>query len=618
MRALIFIEANGKAQAWARITRKLGMTAQVVATTGHVCSFPERLNPIGIDLRPGKNIEKLRAPKPEKQQLILEAVKNTPPKTAIVIATDNDVEGDVIAYDVLEIICRAFPDRQGAIVRVRPGPITMNGVRASLASAQPMAKAFGQMKHDAIPGRARAITDRWIGATFSKIAGVPVGRVRSAILGAALLLNKQPARLRGRPETGEITLQARSGSGGRPFVARIPLFGTETPAHVQRLKRLAIKFKFRIIPGVVRPAASLSAAVAPRCGSVRPFNTADILAYAARHYRIPVKTAMQGLQDSYLQGLISYPRTDSRDISKETAVRVQMLGYGCGLEGLEADYLSSDTILNRGPSPDAHEGLHPVLPLSTANTAFLRELVRKPIKKPDAGWDRAGIMQIMTTLVSRRAFEASREIWMERGSWTADNGDDMDIDAQDMEILRDLEWFRDMNFTFPWTRNFATGVQSWPLDGIVLEMMAEEGIGRPSTYANHVDTAVNSGDIMEGEFPNPPRPTPKGIQTLKKTPVSVWNPAICRMIEDALENKGNILREDTSGTLQARARHRVLGWLNRVPDDYRKPLLEALVAEDSARGINSPARAAPAAAAPDTPTLPEVSTDLPEPTPYSH
>lgn len=591
MQALIFIEANGKANAWRRIARSLGMTAEVIATTGHVCSFPKNLFPIGIDLARGAVLETRRRADPQKRETILAAVADLPRGAAILLAMDNDVEGDVIAYDVAEMVHRAFPERADTIYRVRPGPITSRGVRGALASAVKMVDALDDMVHDAIPGRARAVTDRWIGATFSRMAGVPVGRVRSAVLGAVFLNSRQSKTLRGRPETGEVTLQARSLSGGRPFVARVPLDGSEDPERIKALVRLAREWSGKIIPGKIRPLQPLGAAIAPRIGSVRPFNTADALAYAARHHGIPVKMAMQGLQDAYLGGMISYPRTESRSISRESAARVQELGYGCGLDGLQVEVLANaevdDLVADHGIHDDAHEGLHPVMDISTRNNAQMRGLIRRPLAKAGDGhvWDRSSAMELMVILVARRAFEAACEIELERGTWQPDNV--VQISPLDEELLRDLEWTREKGFTFPWHRNFLTSVKEWPLDAIILEMMAIEGIGRPSTYAAHVAVAIDSGDIESGEFPGPPRPTPQGIRTLQRTPRPLWTPAICRVIEDAMENRGNKLGENEGESLPRRARHRILYWLSRVPQEMRDPLLEALKGAQGARSAET-------------------------------
>lgn len=580
MQALIIIEAQGKAQAWTRITEAIRMPSLVVATGGHICHFAKQLTPLGIDIRKGKTLDFGRKPDPEKARAILAAVEAVPETCPIVIAMDNDVEGDVIAYDVVEVILSHYPSRASRMVRVRPGPITREGIRASLASATRISGR--KIVADAIHGRARAVTDRWIGATFSRLAGVPVGRVRSAVLGATLLLNRAPERLSARPETGEITFQARSAMGGRPFIARVALTGSEEASQVRKLVRLARRHSGLLVPGSVRPLQSLSAAVAPRVGTVRPYNTADALAYASRHYGVASSAAMRGLQDAYQDGIISYPRTDSRDLSTESASKVVMLGFSCGLTGLQADVLSSEGRLGHDGGvtiPGTHEALHPVMALSTMNSDRLRQLIRKPIRVPEGGWQRAEVRDLMAALVARRAFEAAREIALEPGNWRPDNVDG--VSEEDAKLLKGLEWQREIGFNYPWSRNLITGVRSWPMEAVLLELMASEGLGRPSTYAGHLRTATQSGDIEQADFPAPPRPSPSGMTALRKTPHAVWDPATCRMIEAVMENPGNIMGEDTSGTLGERARHRVLTWFTRVPEEMRVPLEAALRAGQS-------------------------------------
>ena len=615
MQALIIIEASGKAQAWGRILDAIRMPSRVIATSGHISRFQDRLFPLGINLTPGKQLDPGRTPDPEKSRMIVEAVAAAPDACPIVIATDNDVEGDVIAYEVVELILAHFPGRSNRLVRVRPGPITKEGVRAALASATRIVAR--RVISDSIQGRARAVTDRWIGSTFSKLAGVPVGRVRSALLGASLLLNRDPNRLRQRPETGEITFQARASMGGRPFVARIALDGTENPDHLRRLMDLARRHAGLLVPGTVRPRASLSAAVAPRSGTVRPFNTADALAYASRHHGISAPLAMRGLQDAYQEGQISYPRTDSRDLSAASSSRVVMLGFSCGLSGLEPEVLSTEGRISAEGDirvPDAHEALHPVMSLSTVNSDRLRQLIRKPVREPVNGWSREDIRDLMTIMVARRSFEASREIMLEPGNWRVDNIAGMD--PQDAALLSDLDWHREQGFNYPWTRNFGTGVRSWPMESVLLELMAGEGIGRPSTYAGHLRTAAESGEIEPAPFPKPPRPTERGMQSLRRTPRAVWDPETCRLIEFAMENPMNIHKEDESGSVSDRARHRVLSWFVQIPEEMRAPLVAAL-------GIGTAGGAGGVCASKSVKReasgqAPETTDALPEPSPYQN
>ena len=610
MQALIIIEAQGKAQAWTRITEAIRMPSLVVATSGHVCHFPNRLTPLGIDIRKGKTLDPGRVPDPVKSRAIIEAVASVPETCPIVIAMDNDVEGDVIAFDVVEIILKNFPSRASRMVRIRPGPITREGVRAALASARRISGR--RIVSDAVHGRSRAVTDRWIGSTFSRMAGVPVGRVRSAVLGATLLLNRAPQRLVSHPETGEITFQARSAMGGRPFIARVPLTGSEDSSRVAKLVSLARRHTGLLVPGAVRPRQSLSAAVAPRVGTVRPFNTADALAYASRHHGITSSVAMRGLQDAYQDGIISYPRTDSRNLSSESASKVVMLGFSCGLNGLEADVLANEGRISADGievTPDAHEALHPVMALSTVNSDRLRQMIRRPIREPESGWQRAEVRDLMAALVARRSFEAAREIMLEPGNWHLDNV--QGISPEEAELLHDLDWQREIGFNYPWTRHLITGVRSWPMEAVLLELMASEGLGRPSTYAGHLRTATQSGEIEMAAFPSPPRPSVSGMRSLRKIPASVWDPATCRLIEATMENKSNFVGEDTSGYLNERARHRVLSWFTKVPDEMRIPL-EAAISLAQGGGRTSGHKKTAEAAHPG-----EISMEPAPPSPYN-
>lgn len=608
MRALILIEAHGKAEAWAKIVKSLGLSAHVVATGGHVCRFPQALDPIGIDLRPGKRVDALRRLGGDVRKRILADVDELPAGAPILIATDDDIEGDVIAFDLIEMILTERKARGADLRRVRPGAITPAGIRASIREASPVATDVRSLVGASIQGRARAVTDRWIGSVFSRQAGIPVGRVRSAIVGMTFLWNAAPDRLRGVVETGEIILQARSGAGGKPFFARVGVFGDLDKTGLSRLAGIARKYQGRMIPGIVRPRASLSAAVAPRFGDVPLFNTGDAIAYASRHFGISPKQAMTGLQDAYLRGLISYPRVDSRSVGIESAGRITQIGAACGLPGLDPYHLAD-------PAPEgvsrAHEGLHPVSSINAGDVAALSSVVRLNVaKKRD--YEREEVMQIMQALVARRAFEASRQIGFEMGNWHPDNISGADVfDVEDIEVLRDLDWQRESGPAFPWARDMLTGVRLWPIEAVLMDGLMTEGVGRPSTFAAHIETAITSGDILPGENGALPRPSPQGVTTLQRTPRAIWNPATCRTIEMILENEGNALEEDEGASLHLRVRHRVLTWLRLMPDGIRDALLDALSIAD---GSGAPAAGAPSTAsadAGDTAYDQAVSTDIP-------
>lgn len=567
MKALIIIEAQGKVHAWTRIAKAAGMTPTVLPTLGHMSRYPNTLFPVGIDIAGSGSVDPARRADPDVLRGLIAAVKAHPAEAPIYVATDDDVEGDVIALDVIDAILMALPARIDTLMRLRPGAITPDALRQAIAAARPVREDYDIAVDRSIQGRARAVTDRWIGAAFSREAGVPVGRVRSAVLGSVFLWGAAPDRTRGVPETGEITFQARSISGGRFFQARVPLRGDLSAPRLQRLVALAERYMNRVVPGAVRPRQSLSAAVAPRFGAVEAFCTGDALAYAARHHGLAPKVAMKGLQRAYLGGLISYPRTEARSLGPESTARVTRLGSSCGFTGF-------DTTPPTAPNV-AHEGLHPIFGVERKDIDRVKALAMGQEVLP------AGVeedpMEIMARLVTRRAFEATRRVELQVGDWHPGNSKaDTLLSSQDIEDLQSMDWERESQAPLPWGRELRTGVRHWPAASMLIEGMMLENIGRPSTLAAHVETAMGSRDIEIGAPGELPRLTPQGMTTIRKTRRAMWNPATCRMIETVLENRDNLIDEDPEGSSDERIRHRVVAWFLKLPSDMQDVLVAAL------------------------------------------
>jgi DNA topoisomerase IA len=104
---LFVIEAPGKAKHILEILKSVGFDARVQATKGHMYSMPDRLTPVGIDSGFREFERKLR--EPEIGQRIRDEAANA---DRVFIATDADEEGDVIAWDVAELIVRCFHETE--------------------------------------------------------------------------------------------------------------------------------------------------------------------------------------------------------------------------------------------------------------------------------------------------------------------------------------------------------------------------------------------------------------------------------------------------------------------------------------------------------------------------
>lgn len=193
---LVVIEAPGKIRRLTSLLRASGIGADVWATRGHFCQNPASLWPLCLD---AALQETARCFDPIRAEELLGLARNR----SVIIATDCDQEGEVIARDVTTVV----RDVATNVSRVRLHALDAQGVRAAFADIKPINVA------GANSGDARRIIDRLIGSTFSG-NGRPVGRVFSAALGALS---------RTDPVIGHVTLTLPACDGGAHFVARVPV-----------------------------------------------------------------------------------------------------------------------------------------------------------------------------------------------------------------------------------------------------------------------------------------------------------------------------------------------------------------------------------------------------------
>ena len=582
MQSLIFIEAYGKVPAWSRISHALGLKAEIVATSGHLCRFPDSLYPLGIKVSKGQAIDVTRVPRSEIDRRIRKAIHGRAHGSEIIIATDDDPEGDVIALDVMRVIVDVDPTLIESCIRIRPGAITREGVEASIANARARGGGIDDLVSRAVSGRTRALTDRWMGATFSRIANAGCGRVRAGMLGAALCWGRSPELVRGLPETGEMTFQCRSGAGGLPFTAQVSLKG----AIPDDLASIARRYAGRLIPGHVNPMRSVGAAVAPRLQHITPFNTGDALAYAARFHKVGTRAAMGGLQSAYMKGRISYPRTDNRTISPASAAQVAQAARICGLRDVDMRHASKFAHTNDSDGITAHEGIYPTPRMTKEEMDRFRTLVKRPIKDIDPT-DAQQVEDLMVILVARRIFEALRDGEMAPGVFHA--RDDSDLTDAERDALADLEWQRPAGQSLPWGRAQATGLRIWPLASVLVEGMMIEQIGRPSTWASHADQVEQSGQITIPSVGALPEPSPQGLRILKSLPRGIWNPDTCRMIEHTMSVVAS--DEDIGADITHRMRSRIDVWFSGISQEVRAALVEMLKSQSDGAG-RAPTKAA--------------------------
>ncbi len=382
----------------------------------------------------------------------------------VLVASDPDAEGEKIAYD-LQAFLRPF---QKNIYRLEFHEVTPRALREAL-------KSPGQFKISRVKAQlTRRLLDRWVGFGLSRQLwktfgrrGLSAGRVQSPVLGwiieRALEARQKKARLeyllgdrRQVLEIEDISLAKR-------------LFETLPAAKIQVLER-GQEFKHPL----------------------PPFTTDLILEEANRRLRFSARQTMALLQELFETGLITYHRTDSTRVSEYGRLQVA--------RPYIVETLGEEFFYPRGFSEEgAHEAIRPTRPEPSERLRLLLAAGLLELKDPEAALS-------LYDLIFRR-FMASQ------------------MRPSEVEVARlrfELEGFS-------WEESVVTKVlrpgfeQLWPTffplkgddfrlhplkfrlvprkppfsQGSLIREMKERGLGRPSTYAEIVNTLLARGYIVE-------------------------------------------------------------------------------------------------------------------------
>ena len=477
MSELWVIEAVGKKYILEGILARIGVDARVQATAGHFLEMPRPLKPLGIDSR----MRDFRR-EPTDIDMVRRIRDMAREAGRVVVATDADIEGDVIAWDVAELISDIHP----APARVHLKGMDDDSVKEAIASAGTV------RKEDAIPGRTRAIVDRMIGSVFSH-DGIVVGRVATAVLG--LVAN-------GKPPVWRLNLSAPAKDGGRPWLAECDIRPPMTRKFADRIAATPL------------PALDLRASstfVSP------PGHTGDIMVRAAEKLGFTPGETSKAMQRAYESGRLSYPRAGSKGMSRAAARKMRRIVEKAGYK------FDDGAVADKGDEP--HDAPH-------------------PIGKADLGLNPAkmGVDEGIRTMIARDLVRSGQQhvretpVTARLEAFLIQQGFPPDV----ARMVAALDWHRDQGPRFPGQESWQDSeVVQRPADAVVLEAMLGADLGRPSTWANSVEKFLDRG-LVDGEL----QLTAKGQAWVDGSPPELLDPRISVAIERACERMGGAMPAD--------------------------------------------------------------------------
>lgn len=478
MADLWIIEAPGKKELIARTLRQMRVTADVFATGGYLMEFGR--GGIGIS----KSLDDVGRV-PINRETIIKLVEAASQADNVVIATDADQAGDVIALDVFNFIKAKV---KKSPIRVRPTGLDFDAITIALKNAGPIDPKM------AAPGRARAIIDRILGYTWTSSSG-STGRTQASTLSTIKKLPQGFANV--------YTITVPCSDGGAPFYLQT------TPDH-----QISQFWLERLLGADVRPVgigdSQLCRMQAPHFGDIL-LNASD----AGINHGTPRSIAEIGdmCQQLYISGLMSYPRSNVRGYSPYAIKKIQK----------HADFYGHDVIQDEKAirSADQNTGHDAPYPL-----------VRPAINNSPGLTTPNGLLSV----IHQGAIRGSK-LWPAE---TPNRHDLIDaligagIDSEIALAVSKRRWVRWHGAPPPGLENpRKSKMFTRSLDAAMLDVMLQRGIGRPGSWPELPGQIIEKGlvELKNGTL----QLTTLGEKALATTPKFLQDPDFSMRVEELCE-----------------------------------------------------------------------------------
>jgi len=520
---LVIVESPAKART---IAGYLGPDFVVESSVGHIRDLPDSAAEVpekykgeswarlGVNVEQG--FEPLYVVDPDKKKTVAQLKKQLAGADELLLATDEDREGEAIAWHLLEVLQPKVPTR-----RMVFHEITRDAIERALEETRDVDERLVDAQES------RRILDRLYGYEVSPVLwkkimrGLSAGRVQS--VATRLVVQRERERMAFRaagwwdlvatfdPESFAarvVSLDGQRVATGRDFGPDGKLRGEARQLDEEGARGLAERLSgssFRVArverkPYVRRPSP--------------PFMTSTLQQEASRKLRFSAQTAMRLAQRLYENGYITYMRTDSTTLSESalTAAREQVKAL------FGADYVPPEPrryerkVKN---AQEAHEAIRPSGDRFRTPQDVRSELSADEHALYELIWMRTIASQMKDaqgqTVSLRIAAESSENEKVEfgasgtvitfRGFLAAyEEGRDADREAPegdeerrlpnlsegDSVELRELE-----------PQGHETSPPARYTEATLVRTLEELGIGRPSTYASILGTILDRGYVFK-------------------------------------------------------------------------------------------------------------------------
>jgi len=520
-RRLVIVESPAKAKT---IQKYLGPGYEVTASVGHVRDLPERAVDVPAEIkkqpwgRMAIDVEDDFTPyyvvSSKKKDKVTELKRMLADADELLLATDEDREGEAIAWHLMEILRPKVPVRRMVFHEITP-----EAIRHAAESTRDLDMQLVDAQET------RRLIDRLYGFEVSPVlwrkvqAGLSAGRVQS--VATRLIVEKERERIAYKrasywdiegtfdPQSFSANLVAVDGkkiAQGKDFDSLAQLKDAsivhldEDTAKSLCTSLSGAKFAVRSVDD--RPYSSKPKA---------PFMTSTMQQAASGRLKWGAQRTMRVAQALYERGYITYMRTDSTTLSDTAlnAARKQAAELYGSDHVSEAPRRYDRKVKN---AQEAHEAIRPAGDVFRTPAEVAGELVGDEFALYDLIWKRTVASQMAdakgTTATIRigatsgdgrdAEFSASGTVITFRGHMAA--YDDADEDQDEKNEARRLPAVKvgdSVTAVSLEPSGHSTNPPARYTEATLVQKLEELGIGRPSTYAAIVSRIIDQGYVWK-------------------------------------------------------------------------------------------------------------------------
>ncbi|HKU58035.1 MAG TPA: type I DNA topoisomerase [Gaiellaceae bacterium] len=518
---LVIVESPAKART---IAGYLGSDYIVESSIGHIRDLPNNASEIpaakkgeawarlGVDV--DHDFEPLYVVDSKKKKVVADLKKKLKDADELLLATDEDREGEAIAWHLMQVLKPEVPVR-----RMVFHEITRPAIERALEEPRPIDDKLVDAQET------RRILDRLYGYEVSPVLwrkvmqGLSAGRVQS--VATRLVVERERERMAftaaeywdivvtfdpGEFQARLVEVEENKIAQGRDFNRD----GTLKTKDAVQLSEDDARGLARALEGAAYTVASVEDKPYTR-RPAPPFMTSTLQQEASRKLRLSAQQTMRTAQRLYENGYITYMRTDSTTLSESALVAARKQATELyGADAVPKEPRRYERKVKN--AQEAHEAIRPAGDSFRTPDDVKRELRGDELKLYDLIWKRTIASQMadargqtVSVRIAANASDGRPVVFATAGTVITfrgfllayEEGLDDASTADEEKVLPPLHEGDNLNATSLEPDGHSTSPPARYTEASLVKALEELGIGRPSTYATIMGTILDRGYVRK-------------------------------------------------------------------------------------------------------------------------